>query len=427
MIESEADQVSEESPTSRTKILWLVNHYANPIPLDGGRHYGLARELVSHHWETVVIMCSVTHPDGVQHFPAKKGWSCTTVEHGIQSLWIRSITHGRSLLRRAIGWMVFTLNLLRPAATRQLPRPDAVLGSTIHPLAAWAAWRLSRRHAVPFIFEIRDIWPETLIDLGNMAEGSLFAKGLRRINVMLAQRASLVVSPLPNIREYLNDIGCDHIPDLWISNGVNPGLVESVSPRPSVSSATGPFIFMYLGSFNLANSLAPLVAALDVASALRPKIDFRLSLVGDGPEEFALRELAESCQYGHQVSFEPRITRAQVIERAQKADCLVSLTKPLAVYRYGISPNKAYDYLLCGRPIIFSADAFNNPIKEAGAGLVVPPGDVGLVAQAMISLAETPLEDRICMGENGRTYVLKNATYAALATRLAEGLDHVVP
>lgn len=398
----------------------MVNHHAAIPAKDGleGRHYALARHLQHHGWSASVIAASTTHPSGEQrlHGPHLRR---LTHDDGVDSLCVRSNRYGSSTALRFVGMAVFALMTLAPGMTRGLSKPDVVIGSTVHPFAAWAGWRLARRHKVPFVYEIRDVWPDALIHLGRLNGSGALARVLRKLSLDLCARADLILSPLPDVRRYLDENGFQKKEFLWISNGI-----EADHYRAEVAHERHtPFTFMYFGSHGNANALDGILEAFDKAVGKSPTADMRLRLIGSGPLKSKLQEYARSLASVERISFEDPIPRSQIIERAHEADCLVINLHDHPVYQYGISPNKLFDYLLAARPIIAAFNAPNNPVADANAGVCVPADSRDEIAQAMLDVYAMDHKTLQAMGSNGLAHVTKAYSYETLAQRLAAKLE----
>lgn len=405
------------------RTVWIVNHHASVPSKDmrKGRHLALAEQLRERGWKPVLFFASTTHPSGEQRMPGRM-LTRRVLESEIPCVWIRSTAYGASQVRRVVGMLVFVARLLLPSGTAGQPRPQVVVGSTVHLLAAWAGWRLARRHDVPFVFEVRDLWPETLVDLGQMSPGNWLRRAMHRLSDHLYRSASLVISPLPGVREHLDTRGFRTTPFLWLPNGTDPGYAapESRDGAP----CERPFTFMYLGAHGLANALDTLLLAFDRASRSSPAA-VRLRMVGDGPLKRELERSAATLASASAISFHDRITREEVIPLAQSADCLVANLRDLPVYRYGVSLNKLFDYLLAGRPIILGGDFPGEPVSLARAGLVVAPDDVRELAGAMVRMVSIDADTRREMGSRGRRYVQDHYTYPVLGARLSTALRRV--
>lgn len=410
----------------RPPVVWIINHYTTVPSRDGAghRHYRLAQELRGEDWLPVLFLASTAHPSGAQSLPWHT-WRRVTAEGGVPTVMVRvpAYRHG---VARLWNMVAFSLKLLTRRATSKVPKPDVIMGCTVHLLAAWSALRLARRLRVPFVFEIRDIWPETLIDLGALRASSPLAKATRWLSHHLCRNADLVVSPLPGVRSYLDQIGCGDVPFRWISNGVD--LPETDEQRPSVEeSGDVPFTLMYLGSHGNANGLRGLLDAFEIASTELPGPPLRLRLIGDGSQKQVLREYAATLSSADSIFFEDRIPKSDVHDRAREADALVVNMEDLPVYRFGISLNKLFDYLASGRPIVIGTSAMNNPVAEADAGVSVQAGDVRALAEGIRRMSELPAAERMEMGHRGAAHVRREYSFSTLAHHLSASLVEVTP
>lgn len=421
MTESRRERHPQESAQSPRHV-WIVNHHATIPSKEGGagRHLNLATELPQYGWTASLIVASTIHPSGRQELRGAHLRKMTT-EEGVPTLWVRTVAYGSNLPLRFLGMIIFALNLLRPGITNGLPRPDVVIGSTVHPFAAWSGWRLAKRHQVPFIYEIRDVWPESLFDLARMDKSHPVSRVISLIDAALVKHADLVLSPLPFVDRHLAEIGYPDKPFLWVANG----FVAPQEPTELAKRAEGSFTFMYLGSHGRANALNGVLEAFNEACTIAPELDLRLRLVGDGPLKGDLRALARTFPIADRITFEDWIPAGEVIARAQEADCLVANLYDQPVFRFGVSPNKYFMYLAAGRPVVVGSSAPNRPIAEAGAGLVVPGGDTKAMAEAMVAMARMPLADRVKMVRAGRQLLLEHYTWDKLAQKLGGGLDSV--
>ena len=419
-------RVPISSGGERTKRhVWFVNHHALVPSKDGGagRHFLLAQALPDEGWSASLIAASTSHY-GTRQNISGRGRSLFLRDLGVPVSLARVRAHGSSLPGRALGMLDFCFSALLPSTTASLRRPDVVVGSTVHPLAAYAGFRLSRRHGTPFVFEVRDVWPDRLVDLGFLPPGGLGERLLRRLMLFLAKKADLVLSPLPHLDRWLGDNGISGKPFLWLSNGTD--RVSSEPPPQRRLRSGAPFTFMYLGAQGNANALDDLMDAFDRARRLRPDLDLRLHFVGDGPRQKDFKEHAKTLASGHYITFEDRIPQAEVRAKAQEADCLVLAQHDSPAYRYGISMNKLFMYMGVGRPSLLATSASNNPIAEAEAGLSVRAGDQDALARAMCKMALLPAEERHAMASMGLSHARTHYTFEALAARLAVGLDSVL-
>lgn len=406
------------------KTVWILNHYAVPPGTSGGtRHFCLATNLPPYGWRACIIASSVEHLSGKQRLVS--GELCRLEKfQDIPFLWLRTaeyIGNGGGRMRNMLeyAWRAW----LR-TNTRKLPRPDAIIGSSVHPFAAVTGALLANRFGVPFVFEVRDLWPQTLIDLGRIGARSVSARLMRAMERWLYGRADRIVTLLPRAVDYIVPMGVAENKVVWIPNGVE--LSAYRSPALVNNAPDKPFTLMYFGAHGQANALDDVLRALALLQDQAPLNPIQLRLIGDGPAKASLRALASQLKLCN-VSFEPPVSKSAVPSLAAEADAFVlPVSDKPDLYRYGISPNKLYDYFAAARPIILASAAVNDPVLDAGAGLTVPPENPAALANAITTLAAMPASERNRMGAAGRRYVEQNNDFRVLAGKLASVLDECV-
>jgi len=217
------------STPGRGRHLWIVNHYAvGPDMPKGTRHYSLARQLVARGHRVTIFAASFDHDAGRERFAWGRALARRQTIDGIQFVWLRTIPYQGNTIRRQFNMLSFLLMFLLAQVGEA--RPDVVLGSTVHPFAAFGAWVAARARGVPFVFEIRDLWPQTLVDLGALRVGSPFERGLRHLEAFLVHRATAVITLLPGIRDYLRGQGLPDDKVVYLPNGADRIGAHTRSP-----------------------------------------------------------------------------------------------------------------------------------------------------------------------------------------------------
>ncbi len=409
------------------KQVWILNHYANhPNGTGSLRHYQLARYLPEHGWQASLIASSVEHPSGRQRLSDEESRRLERCDD-VRFLWLRTAAYRGNGGGRMKNMLQYSLQALRPVRLRGLPSPDLIIGSSVHPFAALAGWWLARRHGVPFVFEVRDLWPQTLVDMGRLDERSLATRGMRRLETFLYRRARRVLTLLPRAVDYVAPRGVHPERVVWLSNGVD--LADYPAPPPPEAKPEAPLRLMYFGSHGDANGLETLIEAMGrVRDAQGDEPGVRLRLIGDGARKPALRrQAADRGLDARWVSFEDPVPRAEIPALAREADAFVITVRDLPrLYRFGISMNKLFDYMAAARPVVIASGAVNDPVAEAGAGISVPPEDPEALAEGILNLSRRSPEERARMGEAGRRHVEATYSYRSLADRLAGAMDDVL-
>ncbi|OAK61366.1 glycosyltransferase WbuB [Variovorax paradoxus] len=405
------------------KQVWIINHYAQePDGAGGTRHFHLAKYLEACGWQATVIAASVELNSGRQRLDTDEAHRLERVG-GVPFLWVRTPTYRGNGGGRMRNMLAFMRRVILARTTRQLPRPDVVVGSSVHPFAAVAGAMLARRFNVPFVFEVRDLWPQTLVDMGRLRESSPVTWAMRKLELWLYRRAVRTVVLLPHAWKYIAPLGIPRERIVWIPNGVDLSLFPP--SQPPVREPSEPFTLMYLGAHGQANGLHTVLLAMKLLQERATVPAIRLRMVGDGALKPVL--IAQARQLGlRNVSFEPAVPKREVPALAAQADAFVIAVLDLPnLYRYGISMNKLFDYLAAARPIVMASDASNNPVADAQAGPTVRADQPLQLADAIVQVATASQDERARMGRNGRRYVAHHHDFPQLSQRLAAVLDEV--
>lgn len=273
---------------------------------------------------------------------------------------------------------------------------------------------MARRLGSPFVLEVRDLWPESLLAGGGRV--GLGYRALERLAGMLYRRARLVVTLTEGVARYLRDRGVG--PVCCAPNGVDLAAFDGAPVRVGRGTTV-----VYLGAHGHLNGLD---LVLDAAAALRDRPDVTIRLIGDGPEKAALvaRARAEGLT---NVRFDPPVPKASVPEALRTADVGLMVLREAPLFAFGVSPNKLFDYLGAGLPVITNVPGeVAEMVTAAGAGEVVPPGSGQALAAAIRRMADRPAEERAAFGAAGRRWVAEHHARDVVAGDLAAALEPVV-
>jgi glycosyltransferase involved in cell wall biosynthesis len=413
------------------RSVWMFNHYAVGPGVPGGtRHYDIGRELVKRGWRVTVFSAVYPQhgsPYGGQIAEEGTHFMLTEVHDGVSFVKVPALRRGNTSVMRVLSMLSYIPGVMR--VSRGLPRPDIIIGSSVHPFAAWIAWRLARRIGCRYIFEIRDLWPETIVQLGGVSRRHPFIMLLSRIERSLVQDAGKVVTLLPNAYSYLARFGIPEHKVAVVPNGVDVSRLDVVDRQlPShiemeLNRLRGAFIVAYTGAHGLANRLDLVIDAAAKCST-SGKTDIAFLLVGNGPDKPRLQQRVAELQLQN-VTFADRIDKGQVLPLLVRCDAGVIAWRESPLYQYGISPNKLFDYMLAGLPVVMAGDSPNNPIGNSGGGIIVPYDDADGMAQALIDL-EGDREKAHAMGFKGRQYVTERHSSAYLAFLMEKALLEVL-
>ena len=403
------------------KSLWILNHYAITPDMSGGtRHFDLARELVKKGHDVTIFASGFDHHTHryIKIDPKEK----IRVEEydGVRFVWINTMPYSKNDWRRVVNMISYGWRVL--GCDRGLSKPDVVIGSSMHPFAALAGWWLARRHKAKFIFEVRDLWPQTAVDMGAMKENSLPARLLYAWEKFMYHKAEKIVVLLPYAKDYVASRGVDSAKVVWLPNGVNLERFDHPAPLEEGSEVAevfeqyrDKFKVVYTGAHGVPNGLDVIVEAARLVQEKSENIHF--ILIGKGTEKSRLKEKAQSLGLTNITFCEP-IPKQTVPSALLAADCLVYSIPAFNIYRFGVSLNKSFDYLASVKPVVMAGNPQNNIVEEANAGIVVEPENPEALAEAIIGISQLPKEKREELGKNGRRYVEQHHSTKILAEKL---------
>jgi len=407
------------------KSLWILNHYAVSPDMSGiTRHFDFGKELVRRGHQVTIFASGFDHQTKKYVKVGPKERRRIEEYDGVRFVWINTIPYTKNDWHRVVNMLSYAYRVL--GCDKGLPRPDAVIGSSMHPFAASAGWWLARRYNADFLFEERDLWPKTAIDMGAMRENSVPAHLLYKWEDFMYKKAKKIIVLMPYGEEYAVSRGADPSKIVWLPNGVDLARFDNPKPLPDDSPVGSAFTkfgdsfkVVYAGSHGPANGLEVIIKAAYILKTSELNIHF--FLVGDGPQKGVLMKMAQESGLRN-ISFLPPVPKDQVPSVLARADLLVHTLRKIEALRYGVSSNKMYDYLASCKPVVTSMDAGNNPVVEANCGVAVEAENPQALAEAIVSIAKMSEEERNKLGLNGRHYVEKYHDIKILADKLEDAL-----
>lgn len=400
--------------------IWIVNHYADAPDGQATRTFDIARRMVEWGHPTTIFASSFSHYHlkPIRHIGGLALWRHETID-GVQFIWVRTTPYGDNDWYRVVNMLSFSVVGLL-AGVVQSPRPNAVIGVTVHPLGALTGWMLAKAKRASFFCEVTDLWPQTLIEFGRLRADSMTARIMRMLERFLFQRASRIIMLWRHTEQYVESLGVSPSKIVWLPHGVELDRYKALDTY--TGGRLKPFRIMFLGGFVAGNWIDIILNSAYVLQ-LRGRQDIRFLLVGPGSERPSLIALAARLKLAN-VVFGEAVPKASIAEAMNEADAFIYGVKDLPLYKYGLSMNKVTDYLASGRPIIFFGKSTYDPVADSGAGISVPP-DTGAIADAAERLVSMSPEERVEMGRRGLSYLLEYHHIPRLAEKLLASLGAV--
>lgn len=400
------------------KKVWIINQYGSlPSTGMGGRHRHFSRELTKLGHKVTLVSARWTH--GTRDEAAADSAPALEVFEGFRFLRIpvNKYKHAHDK-KRVLNWFSFAWRI------RKLPqkldeKPDVIIYSSPSLIGYLGAFRLAKKTGAKLIFEVRDIWPLSLVEIGGFSHDHLFIKFLQWIEDLAYKKSNYVISNLKGVVSHIESRGIVPQNFSWIPNGFSKEELDQEEPAPAEMLAainSQPFSIVYTGALGAANCIENLIEA---ASILKSYPDIHFNIVGRGMRGADIRELVKDLDLKN-VHCWGSIKKSQVQSVLRSADvCYIGLTKD-PLFKYGVSPNKLFDYLYSGRPIVYAIDSGGyRPVSEAAAGIQVKPECPQAVADAVVELFKMPKSEREEMGSRGRKLAMSEYEYGLIAEKLS--------
>jgi glycosyltransferase involved in cell wall biosynthesis len=408
--------------------IWILNHYASPPDHPTGtRHYDFGRVLASQGHDVTIFASGFSHVTLREERLRQNERMRVDYFDGVRFVWIRTTPYSGNDARRALNMLSYAVGTIR--AQRRMPRPDVVVGSSVHPAAVAAAYLIGSVRRVPFVFEVRDLWPQTLIDMGELNEHSLATRTLRAAERFLYHRARVVISLLPGAASYITGVGIRSDKIVYVPNGIadfeqDTRDIDSSSQelleRITEWHRSGYLVAGYAGSHAKTNRIDTLIEAARVLRD-RGTLDCAFIFIGAGTEKERCQQLARRHDLNN-VLFWETLPKASIPAVLRALDVTLYSLADVAVAQYGLSSNKMFSYMASGRPVVFACAVPETPVSVSGGGICVPPESPEKIADALLRLASIGEAGRHAMGERGRQWVYQHHGATSLAGRFLQAL-----
>ncbi|HZM14533.1 MAG TPA: glycosyltransferase family 4 protein [Candidatus Krumholzibacteria bacterium] len=387
------------------RVLFISQYFPPEMGAPAARTYELARRWVQLGAEVTVVTAVPNHPTGVVPERYRRGRLFEEHLDGIRVLrtWIYPAAN-RGFWRRSLNYVSFMCSSLCFGVRRAGP-VDIVIATSPQFLVGLSGWVASRWRGVPFVFEVRDLWPDSIAALGVLREG-LLLRTLQRLEMLLYRQAVRIVGVAHSTKTELVRRGVEPEKIVIIPNGADSEVFRDLEKFNGIRENLDlgrKFVVSYIGTHGLAHGLD---TVLDCADRLRQLPDIAFLFVGDGAERERLVERAGELALPnvHFLGVQPRERIPYYLATSDVS--LVPLRRKELFQK--VLPSKLFEIMGCSRPVILGVEGEAQiAVERAEAGLCVAPEDPQQLAEAILTLFQDPaLADRL--GRNGRSYVRRH-------------------
>jgi glycosyltransferase involved in cell wall biosynthesis len=343
-----------------------------------------------------------------QGIDVHRSWLFTSQRRGFAPTLLNNLTFAGSSL---VGGLGRTL------------RPDVLVASGPPYFSQFSGALLAAWHRVPLVLDVRDLWPDYLVEMGTIRARPL-VRAMYASERWLLGRAKAVVVVTPSFRARLVEKGVPAEAMTVVPNGVDVARFypdDEPPPIPALARRTPEErIVGYLGTFGAGQGLH---AVLDAARALRGDgVPTRVVLVGDGSERAGLEERLRDAPI-EGVSIHPPIPRDHVRAFYNACDAVLVPHASLPILGDTV-PSKIFEIMACARPLVAALRGEGaRLIAESGGGELATPGDGASIADAVRRLFARSAAERAVMGTSGRAYALHNYDRRTLGARYLDLLE----
>lgn len=398
------------------KTIWILNHYSR---LGSGRHYKFSQNLSKRGYNVKLFAASTIHNSNKNRINDSSKY-IEEVEGDISCIYIKARNYIGNGKQRIFNMLDFTRGLMSLSKKFDNEKPDIIIASSVHPLTWISGYRLAKRYNAKFIAETRDLWPETLIAMGKIKENSIPARILYKLEKFIYKKADRLIFTFPGGNDYVQSIGLDSSKVRYINNGIDIEEFnynkKNYEYKDEDLNDENTFKVLFTGAIGKANAIKNVVR---VAEWLEEKKinNIKFYIFGDGPERNELERYIEEHNLKN-IKFKGRVEKKYIPSILNKSNLnIFSLEHLPNLFKYGLSPNKMFDYFASGKPIVSNVECGYDMLEKYNCGTTVPGDSVEALAEGVLKFYNMSKEEYNTYCKNALK-AAENFDFKILADRL---------
>ena len=376
------------------KKVWILNHHATNMYFDnGGRHYCIAKYLKRKGYEPIIVCANAEHGTGKKCFDNEDLFSVhINTQIDVPFIFVKSRTYTNNGKDRIMGMFDYYFNVKKIAKeiVERYGKPDVIIGSSVHPLACLAGIKLSKKYGSKCITEIRDLWPESIVAYGLAKKDNPFIKILYRFERYLYEKSDAVIFTMAGGKDYIKEKGWDlsnggkiDLDKIFhINNGVDFEKYEYNRQHYYFDDAdlenSEKIKIVYTGSIRLTNHVERIV---EVARKMQNE-NYIFLIFGSGDKKEDIKSKISEYRLQNIILKEP-VEKKYIPYILSKADICITDVCNDAIFRFGISPNKLFEYMASGKPVLSCLPCGYDILQYLDAGMTVDGENVNNIVDAI--------------------------------------------
>ena len=406
----------------------LIHQYFLEENDPGGSRWNEFTRVWTEQGHTVTVLGGMMHYNGKEKIAEYKGKHFVRKQQGAVTVWRCHVSeaYNKHFIGRLWGYFSFMFSSLYAGLFKAKGKFDVVIVTSPPLFVGASGYLISRLRRMPFVFEVRDLWPESAIDTGVLTN-KLVIKLAYWVEAFIYKRAALINVLTPAFYTALREKkGIPESKLIQISNASDFSLSEKLlndfdrAAFRKEHDLNGRFVITYVGAHGVANYLEQL---LDAGEALADT-NVLFLLIGQGMEKDRIMKMAADRKITN-VRFLDSVPKAEVFRYILASEMGASVLKRVDTFKTVYS-NKTFDYMSCKRPILMAIDGASRELVEAaGAGVYVEPENISEYNRIIREYLKDP-ERIVREGESGYKFAKENFDREVLAKKYLEYISKIV-
>lgn len=395
------------------KTIWVINQFAGHLESGWGeRHFLLSKYWIENGYNVMIISGSYNHVfKNLPYAPQKFNYEIIEQR---KFCWVKVPKYKAESIMRFWSMLVFAFRCLT-LDKKQLGKPDVILVSSMPIFPILSALFLKLKFKNKLLFEIRDLWPESLIQIGKISRYHPVVLFFRIFEWIGYKFSDKIVTLLPNSFEYFNRFSVKSNKVVVIPNGIDINSENYELDKNLIDKLSNQnFNIIYTGTIGFPNCIDLLVES---ATILKYNKKLHFFIIGEGHQKENCIDLAKELS---NFTFIDKVPKSQIQNILKFADVCFIGWHNLELYKHGVSANKYFDYMLAGKPILDSNNFIKDPVELSGCGIIVKPDSAKAIAEGIEHLYAMEEAERNEMGQKGKDFVTKHHNIKHLASLYSE-------